>query len=95
MAKAHSAADWSTRPLPEPWLNYAALDVELLLELRVRLVAQLAERGRTEWARQEFEYVRTLGPAPPRHRALAAGEGPADPLPARVGHRPRSVGRAR
>lgn len=66
LAKAHSAADWSTRPLPEPWLNYAALDVELLLELRVRLVAQLAEGGRTEWARQEFEYVRTLGPAPPR-----------------------------
>src|SRR5690606_3948623 len=34
LAKEHSAADWSTRPLPESWLRYAALDVEVLLELR-------------------------------------------------------------
>src|SRR5690606_18481791 len=27
LRKAHSAADWSTRPLPGPWLEYAALDV--------------------------------------------------------------------
>ena len=36
LEKGHSAADWSTRPLPEPWLRYAALDVELLIELRER-----------------------------------------------------------
>ena len=30
LEKHHSAADWSTRPLPESWLTYAALDVELL-----------------------------------------------------------------
>ena len=34
LAKEHSAVDWSTRPLPEPWLEYAALDVEVLVELR-------------------------------------------------------------
>ena len=34
LAKDHSAADWSTRPLPDSWLVYAALDVELLLDLR-------------------------------------------------------------
>ena len=34
MRKEHSAVDWSTRPLPEPWLEYAALDVEVLVELR-------------------------------------------------------------
>ena len=34
LAKEHSAADWSTRPLPHEWLTYAALDVELLIELR-------------------------------------------------------------
>ena len=28
LAKGHGAADWSQRPLPETWLNYAALDVE-------------------------------------------------------------------
>lgn len=33
LAKEHSAADWSYRPLPRDWRNYAALDVELLIEL--------------------------------------------------------------
>ena len=66
LAKEHSAADWSTRPLPEPWLRYAALDVELLLELRELLSAQLAEAGKLEWALQEFEHVRQMPPAPLR-----------------------------
>jgi ribonuclease D len=57
MRKEHSAADWSKRPLPEPWLEYAALDVEVLLELREVLVAELEEAGKTEWARQEFEHL--------------------------------------
>ena len=34
LMKGHGAADWSKRPLPHDWLNYAALDVEVLLELR-------------------------------------------------------------
>ncbi|WP_299050272.1 ribonuclease D [uncultured Nocardioides sp.] len=55
LRKEHSAQDWSTRPLPEPWLEYAALDVEALVELREVMVAQLEEAGKTEWARQEFE----------------------------------------
>jgi len=38
LAKEHSAANWSTRPLPESWLVYAALDVELLPDLRDRMV---------------------------------------------------------
>lgn len=54
MRKEHSAADWSERPLPESWLDYAALDVEVLIELREHLVAELEESGKTEWARQEF-----------------------------------------
>ena len=57
LAKEHSAADWSTRPLPEPWLVYAALDVELLLELREILKAELEERGRWHWAEEEFAYL--------------------------------------
>lgn len=63
LRKGHGAADWSRRPLPAAWLNYAALDVEVLVELRDAVAADLAEKGRTEWARQEFEYVRTR-PAP-------------------------------
>ncbi|HET7072035.1 MAG TPA: ribonuclease D, partial [Nocardioides sp.] len=55
MKKEHSAADWSTRPLPQPWLEYAALDVEVLIELREVLARELHEAGKDEWARQEFE----------------------------------------
>ena len=58
LAKEHSAVDWSTRPLPEPWLNYAALDVEPLVELRAALAQQLEEAGKAEWARQEFDHLR-------------------------------------
>jgi ribonuclease D len=63
MRKEHSAADWSKRPLPEPWLEYAALDVEVLTELRDVLAAELEETGKAEWARQEFEHL--LGYEPP------------------------------
>lgn len=55
LAKEHSAADWSTRPLPEPWLRYAALDVEVLGELRNLMGVDLARHSKDEWARQEFE----------------------------------------
>ena len=63
LAKEHSAADWSTRPLPESWLKYAALDVEFLIELWELLEAQLVESNKHHWALQEFDYVkRTTGP---------------------------------
>jgi ribonuclease D len=63
MKKEHSAADWSTRPLPGPWLEYAALDVEVLIELRDRLARELREAGKDEWARQEFDALRSFTPA--------------------------------
>jgi ribonuclease D len=63
MKKEHSAADWSTRPLPLPWLDYAALDVEVLIELRDVLAAELVEAGKDEWARQEFDALRGFTPA--------------------------------
>ncbi|WP_329058918.1 ribonuclease D [Amycolatopsis sp. NBC_01480] len=66
LEKGHSAADWSKRPLPVDWLNYAALDVELLNELRERLEVELEAQGKLEWARQEFEAVRTAPPPAPR-----------------------------
>lgn len=66
LTKGHGAADWSKRPLPEEWLNYAALDVEVLVDLRDAVAAVLAEQGKTEWARQEFEYLRTFEAAPTR-----------------------------
>lgn len=54
LAKEHSAADWSTRPLPQSWLVYAALDVELLVDVRDSLDERLEEQGKSEFARQEF-----------------------------------------
>jgi len=66
LAKAHSAADWSTRPLPQGWLIYAALDVELLPDLRDRIAELLEAGGKTEIARQEFAAVLERQ-APVRH----------------------------
>ena len=57
MRKEHSAADWSKRPLPTPWLEYAALDVEVLIELRDNMAAELEEVGNAEWARKEFDQM--------------------------------------
>jgi ribonuclease D len=62
MKKEHSAADWSTRPLPAPWLEYAALDVEVLIELRDVLAEELRAAGKEEWARQEFDALRSFTP---------------------------------
>ena len=66
LAKGHGAADWSKRPLPPAWLNYAALDVEVLLDLKDAVERVLSEQGKTGWAEQEFEYLRHVEPAPQR-----------------------------
>lgn len=66
LAKEHSAADWSIRPLTEEMLRYAALDVEILVDLRDALAAQLEEQGKAEWARQEFAAISAAPPPPPR-----------------------------
>ena len=58
LAKEHSAADWSTRPLPDSWLNYAALDVEFLIELWELLATQLQAAEKYTWAIQEFDHVK-------------------------------------
>lgn len=70
LAKGHGAADWSKRPLPDSWLNYAALDVEVLLELRAAIAVVLDEQGKTEWAAQEFTHllVADAGTAAPTRR---------------------------
>jgi ribonuclease D len=67
LEKHHSAADWSTRPLPASWLTYAALDVELLVGLRDKLEVELAQQRKLEWAQEEFAALvasadRTPGP---------------------------------
>ena len=57
LEKGHSAVDWSTRPLPEPWLRYAALDVELLVDLRDALEKELDRQGKLELGPQEFDAI--------------------------------------
>jgi ribonuclease D len=69
LEKTHSAADWSTRPLPEEWLRYAALDVEVLVELRDVLAQQLIDQNKLEWAQQEFAAVLAAAAAPAPSRA--------------------------
>ncbi|MDQ8703638.1 ribonuclease D [Streptomyces sp. LHD-70] len=66
LEKGHSAVDWSTRPLPDPWLRYAALDVELLVDLRDSLEKELDRQGKLEWAHQEFDAIASAPPPPPR-----------------------------
>lgn len=66
LAKAHSASDWSTRPLPQAWLEYAALDVEHLVDVRDKLADELVEQGKTGFAAEEFQAVLEREPKPPR-----------------------------
>jgi ribonuclease D len=54
LAKEHSAVDWSIRPLRSEWLDYAALDVALLVDLRDAVAANLEAQGKGDWARAEF-----------------------------------------
>jgi len=65
LAKEHSAVDWSVRPLPEPWLLYAALDVEVLGDLRDAVASDLESQGKSGWAAEEFEHLLSFaGPEP-------------------------------
>ena len=64
LAKEHSAADWSTRPLPQKWLDYAALDVEFLVDLRDTLAERLDAAGKSTIALQEFAAVRDRAEKP-------------------------------
>lgn len=66
LAKEHSAVDWSTRPLPHDWLNYAALDVELLVELRDKVYQLLVDAKKWKWAEEDFASIIAAPPAPPR-----------------------------
>ncbi|OGI41211.1 MAG: ribonuclease D [Candidatus Muproteobacteria bacterium RBG_16_62_13] len=53
LAKAHTRADWSQRPLPEEMIRYAADDVIFLREVYRRLRDKLEKLGRLDWLREE------------------------------------------
>ena len=54
LAKEHSAVDWSIRPLRPEWLDYAALDVAVLIDLRDKVFELLESQGKLDWANEEF-----------------------------------------
>ncbi|MEM1334559.1 MAG: HRDC domain-containing protein [Actinomycetota bacterium] len=58
-AKGDRLTDWLRRPLTDAQRNYAATDVEYLLEVHDRLLAKLDERGRRSWAEAACEELRT------------------------------------
>jgi ribonuclease D len=66
LAKEHSAVDWSSRPLSAEWLNYAALDVDVLIELRAGVAQLLSAQGKAEWATEEFANVAAMQPKEPK-----------------------------
>jgi ribonuclease D len=57
--KGDRLTDWLRRPLTDSQCQYAAADVEYLLDLHERLVAQLADVGRLSWADDACEELRT------------------------------------
>lgn len=65
LEKKYSMVDWSTRPLPDNWLAYAALDVEFLIPLYEQLHARLEAEGKAAWAEEEFEALRVREPKTP------------------------------
>jgi len=66
LAKEHSAVDWSIRPLQQEWLDYAALDVEVLIDLRDKVAELLAAQGKLDWALQDFAAILDAPPSTPR-----------------------------
>lgn len=64
LAKEHSAVDWSKRPLEPSWLDYAALDVDILHEVAVLLEADLAKHAKLDWALEEFAHLLNFRPKP-------------------------------
>jgi ribonuclease D len=57
LAKEHSAVDWSIRPLKPEWLTYAALDVDVLLDIRQKVEKLLLEKNKLNWAKEDFAAI--------------------------------------
>lgn len=53
IAKSHTRADWTQRPLPDELLHYALEDVEYLLPAYELLAERLEKAGRLSWVQQD------------------------------------------
>lgn len=66
LAKEHSAVDWSIRPLVQEWLDYAALDVVVLIDLRDKIAELLEAQGKIHWALEDFAAILNAPTSAPR-----------------------------
>ena len=62
MSKAHQRSDWGRRPLSREQLRYASLDTQFLLPIAEEFKAELAARGLTDQAEQEFQRISAVVP---------------------------------
>ncbi|MDE2233937.1 MAG: ribonuclease D [Gammaproteobacteria bacterium] len=70
LAKNHTRADWSRRPLTDAVRQYAADDVRYLRDIYLRLKQDLARQGRIQWL--ETEHAKLTDPATYRPDPAAA-----------------------
>ena len=86
--KRYQRANWARRPLPPAMLNYARLDTHYLIDLRNLLAKELAERGLSALAEEDFLRVceTPAAPAETRHPMWwdIAGTTDIPPLQARL-----------
>lgn len=67
LAKEHSAVDWSMRPLHPEWRAYAALDVDVLIDIYEGVLNALIAQGKKNFAEDEFvSILKAPAPAPRR-----------------------------
>ena len=66
LAKEHSAVDWSIRPLPQNWLDYAALDVDVLFDLWDAVFEDVRSQDKEDLIEQEFNHLLTPMPKEPK-----------------------------
>lgn len=67
LKKGHARTNWAVRPLPAQLIEYAEADVRHLVELGEKLLEQLDQLGRRQWALDlstKWEDVSIYDPAP-------------------------------
>ena len=57
LPKSETRSDWLQRPLSQPQVLYAALDVEFLRSLALNIIAELRKRNRLDWVLEEGKRV--------------------------------------